>query len=140
MEARTPPLERLAGESAQSRIAVVRIDGCIQQRTATAQRRLAFREVANERFDAQQRIFDLLQSSCAAVRNLRPGKVKRRQRELFLASKVPVNTTLFYPCCGHDLLQRASFVALLVKQGRGLRNDVLPRLVSFTGRPDRYAG
>jgi len=133
MEAATPSLERLAGEGAQSSIAVVRVDGCIQQRTATAQRRLAFREIANERFDAQQRIFDLLQSSCAAVRNLRPRKVKRRERELFLASKVPVNTALFYPRCRHDLLQRASFVALLVEQGRGLRNDVLPCLVPFAG-------
>src|ERR1700722_14138221 len=128
--------ESLAGFGSQLRIAIVGIDGRVQQRTASRHQPGApVAKVPHDLFEAVNGIRDLLSSFEARIHCNFPSVVEGVSRKLFFALKVPVNAAFFEACSSHEIGKGSALVSFLVKDWRCLTNDLLPRLLAFTHVP-----
>src|ERR1700675_4502120 len=124
--------ESLAGFGAQLRIAIVGIDGRVQQRAAARHQPAApVAKVPHDLFETINGIRDLLCSFEARIHCNFPSVVEGVSRKLFFALKVSVNPTLFQTSGSHEIGKCSAIVSFLIEDWRCLTNDVLPRLLAF---------
>src|SRR5467141_915001 len=128
--------ESLAGFGSQLRIAVVGIDGRVQQRAASRhQSCTSVAKVPHDLFETINGIRNLLCSFEARIHCNFPSVVEGVSRKLFFALKVPVDPAFFETSGSHEIGKRSAVVSFLIKDWRCLTNDLLPRLLAFTHVP-----
>src|ERR1700722_4305259 len=124
--------ESLAGSGSQLGIAIVGIDGRVQQRAASRHQPGApVAKVPHDLFEPIHGIPDPLGSFEARIYGNFPGVVESLSRELFFALKVPVNPAFFETGGSHEIGECGAVVSFLIEDWRRLANYVLPSLLAF---------
>src|ERR1700692_4873183 len=136
--------ESLAGFGSQLGIAIVGIDGRVQQRAASRHQPGApVAKVPHDLFETINGIRDLLCSFEARIHRNFPSVVEGVSRKLFFALKVPVNPAFFETRSPHEVGKCSAVISFLIEDWRCLTNDVLPCLLAFahvsTAREDDSA-
>src|SRR6202162_1589846 len=128
--------ESLAGFGSQLRIAIVGIDGRVQQwATSRHQPGTSVAKVPHDLFETINGIRDLLCSFEARVHCNLPSVVEGVSRKFFFALKVPVNPAFFQTSGSHEIGKCSAVVSFLIEDWRCLTNDLLPRLLAFAHVP-----
>src|SRR5438270_4411156 len=128
--------ESLAGFGAQLRIAIVGIDGRVQQRaTSRHQPCTSVAKVPHDLFKTIDGIPDLLCSFEARVHCYFPSVFESVSRKLFFALKVSVNPSFFQTSGSHEIGECCAVISFLIEDWRCLTNDVLPCLLAFAHVP-----
>lgn len=123
-EHRLPVMKRFAHTDAQHRVAIVGVDGGVEQR-ASAGEAGAGGEVGDVLPEPVGLVGDGGEAATALFDGCRPGVVEGFGGEFFLALEVPVDAAFFKAGGGHDGLEGATLVTALVEDGRGLGDDAL---------------
>jgi hypothetical protein len=132
MQAIEPPTEGLPSFRSQPGIAIVGIDGRIQQRASSGhQSSTPVPKVPDHLFQAINSIRDLLCAFESRIYRDLPSVVEGFCRKLLLAVKVPIDPAFFKPSCLHQIRQGSSVVTPLIEDRRGLANDFLPGLFTL---------
>src|ERR1700676_4985211 len=99
-----PRTKRLASFRSQLWIAVVAIDGRVQQRASSGNQSAApVSKVPHDLFEAVNVIRNLLCALESSIPCDFPGVVEGVPRKLLLASKMPVDSALFQPGRSHEV-------------------------------------
>jgi hypothetical protein len=127
-----PPTESTPSLRSQLRIAIVGIDGRVQQRApARYQSSTPVPKVPDNLSQAVNGIWDLLRSIEARSHCGFPSMVEGVSRKLLFTLKVPVNSTFFESCRSHEIGKRGAAIPFPIEDRRRLANDLLPRLLTF---------
>src|SRR5580698_7875374 len=131
-----PRTEGLASFRSQLWIAVVTIDGRVQQRAASRNHSGSpVSEIPYDLLEAVNRIRNLLYAFKAPVHCEFPGIVEGVSREFLLALEMPVDSALFQSSCAHEIRKRSAVVSSLIEDRSCPTNDFLPGLLAFTHIP-----
>src|SRR4029077_7136337 len=124
--------ESLTGFGSQLGIAIVGIDGRVQQRAASGHQPCApVAKVAHDLFETINGIRDLLCSFEARIHCNSPSVVEGVSRKLLFALKVPVDSAFFETSGSLEIGEVGAVISFLIEDRRRLPNDLLPRLVAF---------
>ena len=130
-EIRFPAGDGLADAIAEDGIAVVGVDGGVEDGAAAGQAG-AGDEVGDVLFEAVDVVGDGVEVAAAAGAGEVPGIVEGFSGELFLVLKVPVDAAFFEVGGGHDVGEGTALVAALIEERRGLLDDALPGCFAFS--------
>src|SRR5216683_2086269 len=122
--------EGFADSLAQDWVAVVGVDGGVEQRTAAGQAG-AGAEVGDVLFEAVDVVGDGVEVGGTFGDGHIPGEVEGLGGELLLAFEVAVDSALLEAGGSHDELYGAAFIAALIEDRCGLGDDALPGCLAF---------
>src|SRR6266851_439575 len=125
-----PAAEGFADALAQDGVAVVGVDGGVEQGTAAGQAG-AGAEVGDVLFEAVDVVGDGVEVGGTFGDGHLPGEVEGLGGELLLAFEVAVDSALLEAGGSHDELYGAAFIAALIEDRCGLGDDALPGCLAF---------
>lgn len=128
-----PRSESLPGLTAQLRIAIVGIDGRVQERAPSRDQPVALLlKIPQELEQTVHRIRDLVCSLETSIHYQFPGVFEGFFGELLFAIKMTVDSTFFEACRLHEIGEGSAVISSLIKERRCLANDFLSCLLAFS--------
>src|SRR5216683_3973713 len=126
-----PVMESLASAIAQHRIAIIRIDGCIQQWAATRNGWAPVNKVRKELLELIDAVWDSIKIVHSRIQGYFPGVVECLGRQFFFRGEVAIDAAFFKTGGLHQLRHGTTYETALIEQDRCLSHDPLSGFLTF---------